>query len=41
MSPKTNTSTVLIEIDVSEYCVKQLAQPQEEEEKLSTYSNNL
>lgn len=36
MSLNTNISTVLIEIDVSEYYVKHLAQPQGDEEKLST-----
>lgn len=36
MSLNANISTVLREIDVSEYPVKQLAQPQGEEEKLST-----
>lgn len=35
MSLNANSSTVLIEIDVSEYWVKQLAQPQGGEEKLS------
>lgn len=36
MSLNTNSSTVLTEIDLSEYRVKKLAQPKGEEEKLST-----